>query len=452
VNGAPLHMAAQPTPPIERRKHNPQELKRLRMGLDKPVPRGRARSLGLGLITGASDDDPAAIGTYAAVGASLGPSFLWTIPAILPMMFSTVYLCSKVGQVSGEGLFAVIRRHYPRWLLLSILACALIGNVVEAGADMGGMSVALRLLIPIPSWLLVVIIAVATATLQIMGSYTMIKNIFRWLALVLLAYVGAAFLAKPDLREVLRGTFIPHVHFDTHSISMLVAIIGTTLSAYLYSWQSNEEVEEDISLGRRRLTDRMGSTKEELRHSRLDVAAGMIFASLVTYFIMLSTAATLFKAGKHEISTAAEAAQALTPIAGKLAETLFAIGVFAVGLLAVPIMTTGAAYDLCQSLGWKHGLHAPPKEVKRFNIAIATFTALGMGLNFVGINPMKALVWSSVVQGISTPFLMTLIMLITTNKTIMGRWVNTRPLNVLGWLTTVAMFAASVALLITLLR
>jgi Mn2+/Fe2+ NRAMP family transporter len=445
-------MAAQPSPPFERRKSDPQARKRLQLGVPKPVTGGRVRSVELGLITGASDDDPAAIGTYAAVGASLGYSFLWTVPAILPMMFATVYLCSKVGQVSGEGLFAVIRKYYPRWLLFSILMCALIGNVIEAGADMGGMSEALRLLVPIPAKVLVASIAIVTATLQILGSYTMIKKIFRWLALVLLAYIGAAFLAKPDLKLVFKYTFIPHIHFNTHSISMLVAIIGTALSAYLYSWQSNEEVEEEVSLGRRRLTDRMGSTRDELRHARDDVAGGMIFASVVTYFIMLSTAATLFKEGQHEISTAAEAAQALTPIAGKLAGTLFAVGVFSVGLLAVPVMITGAAYDLCQSLGWKYGLHYPSREVKRFKISIAAFTVLGVALNFIGINPMKALVWASVVQGISTPFLMTVIMLITTNRRIMGRWVNERVINVLGWLTTSAMFAAGVALLITLLK
>jgi NRAMP (natural resistance-associated macrophage protein)-like metal ion transporter len=447
-----LTMAAHPIPPRERRKSDPQTERRLRAGVSKPVPGGRFRSLGLGLITGASDDDPAAIGTYAVVGASLGPSFLWTVPAILPMTYATVYLCSKVGQVAGEGLFAVIRKHYPRWILFSLLVCALIGNVIEAAADMGGMSAALNLLVPIPERLLVLVIGVATAMLQIMGSYKTIKNVFRWLALVLLAYVGAAFLAKPDFAAVLKGTFIPTMHFDTHSLSMLVAIIGTTLSAYLYSWQSNEEVEEEISRGRRRLVDRMGSTRDELRHARLDVGAGMIFASVVTYFIMLSTAATLFKAGKHDINTAAEAAQALAPIAGKLSETLFALGVFSVGLLAVPVMITGAAYDVCQTFGWKHGLHYRPGEVKKFSTSIAVFTVLAVGLNFLGINPMKALVFSSIVQGISTPFLMLLIMLITTNQKIMGRWINTRPLNILGWLTTGAMFAASVALLITAVR
>jgi NRAMP (natural resistance-associated macrophage protein)-like metal ion transporter len=439
-------MSAQPNC---RRQHDPELEFRLRNGFNKPVPHGRFRSIGMGLITGAADDDPAAIGTYAAVGASFGPSFLWTVPVLCPMMFSVVYLCSKLGQVAGEGLFAVIRRHYSAWVLYPILICALIGNVIEAGADIGGMAAALNLVVPIPIWLIVAIVSLITAGLQIWGSYTLIRNIFRWLALVLLAYVGAAFLAKPDLTSVLKDTFVPAIRFDRHSLSMLVAIVGTTLSAYLYSWQSNQEVEEDINLGRRRLTDRMGTTHQELRHSAKDIAAGMVFANLITYFVMLSTAATLFKSGKTDISTAAQAAQALVPIAGKLAGLLFSIGVVSVGFIAVPIMITGAAYDLCQALGWKHGLHYPPAQVKRFNGAIAIFTALAMCLNFLGLNPMKALVWSSVVQGLSTPLLMLLIMLITTNRKIMGRWVNTRPLNILGWVTTTAIFAASIGFLVT---
>jgi NRAMP (natural resistance-associated macrophage protein)-like metal ion transporter len=367
------------------------------------------------------------------------------------MMFSVVYLCSKMGQVAGEGLFAVIRRHYSRWLLFPLLICALVGNIIEAGADIGGMAASLNLIVPVPVWLIVIVISVATALLQIWGSYNLIKNIFRWLALVLLAYVGAAFLAKPDLMTVLRGTFIPHIQFNSHWFSMLVAVVGTTLSAYLYSWQSNQEVEEDITLGRRRLTDRLGTSHAELRHSAKDVAAGMLFANLITYFIMLSTAATLFKAGKTDINTAAQAAQALAPIAGKLSSFLFTIGVVSVGLIAVPIMTTGAAFDVCQSFGWKHGIHYPPAKVKRFNVAIAVFTALAMCLNFLGFNPMKALVWSSIVQGVSTPFLMLVIMLITTNRQIMGRWVNTKRMNVLGWITTVAIFAATVGLIATLI-
>lgn len=368
------------------------------------------------------------------------------------MMFAVVYLCSKLGQVCGEGLFAVVRKHYARWILYTLLLGVLIGNIVEAGADLGGMAASLNILVPIPIGWIVVGITLIILALQIWGSYTLIRQIFRWLALALLAYVGAAFLAKPELWPVVKGTLIPHIRFDKDSLSMLVAIIGTTLSAYLYTWQSNQDVEEDISMGRRRLTDRMGTTKEELRHSARDVGFGMFFSNIVMYFIILSTAATLFKAGKTDINTAAEAAQALRPLAGNLAGALFAIGVIGVGFLAVPVMTIGAAYDLSQTFGWKHGLHAKLSEAKPFYMAITVFTFLAMGLNFFGINPMKALVWAGIVQGFSTPFLMLLIMLLTTNRKIMGKWVNTRAMNVLGWVTTAFIFAAMIGLIVTWIR
>jgi NRAMP (natural resistance-associated macrophage protein)-like metal ion transporter len=440
------------TPTEDRRKPDSELEQRLITGKNKPAPEGTFRSLGLGLITGAADDDPSAIGTYASAGASFGPSLLWTAPVTFPMMFAVVYLCSKLGQVCGEGLFAVVRRHYPRWILYTLLAGVLIGNIVEAGADLGGMAAALNVIVPVPFAWIVVGITLTILALQIWGSYTLIRSVFRWLALALLAYVGAAFLAKPELWSVVKGTLIPHVRFDKDSLSMLVAIIGTTLSAYLYTWQSNQDVEEDISMGRRRFTDRVGTTTEELKHSARDVGFGMLFSNLVMYFIILSTAATLFKAGKTDINTAAEAAQALRPLAGNLAGLLFAIGVIGVGFLAVPVMTIGAAYDVSQTFGWRHGLHAKPSEAKPFYVAITAFTLLAMCLNFFGINPMKALVWAGIVQGFSTPFLMLLVMLLTNDKKVMGKWVNTRTINALGWITTVFIFAALIGLVITWFR
>lgn len=432
----------------ERRQHDPDLERRLNDGQNRPVKSGIIRSLGLGLITGAADDDPSAIGTYAAAGAALGPSFLWTAPVTFPMMFAVVYLSSKLGQVAGKGLFAVIREYYPRWLLYGSLIGVLIGNTVEAGADLGGMAAALNVIVPVPIGWIVFGITVTILGLQIWGSYTLIRNVFRWLALALLAYIGSAILAKPELLPTLRGTFIPHIHFTKEFLAMLVAVIGTTLSAYLYTWQSNTDVEEDISMGRRRLTDRVGTTKEELRHSARDISFGMLFSNIVMYFIILSTASTLFHAGKTEINTAADAAQALKPLAGNAAGLLFAVGVLGVGFLAVPVMTIGAAYDVSQTFGWKHGLHAKPKEAKKFYIAITVFTLLAMCLNFFGINPMKALVWAGIVQGFSTPFLMLLMMLITNNRKIMGPWTNTKWLNVLGWGTTALMFAAAVGLVV----
>lgn len=407
------------------------------------------RTLGLGLITGAADDDPSAIGTYASAGASIGPAFLWTAPATFPMMCAVVYLSAKLGQVSGKGLFHVIKDHYPRWILYPALIGVLIGNTIEAGADIGGMAAAIAVLVPLPLPLIIIPVTAAIFALQVWGSYELIRNVFRWLALTLLAYVGSAIIAKPDLLEVIKGTLIPTIRFDAKFLSLLVAVIGTTLSAYLYTWQSNQEVEEEIAMGRRRLSQRKGATKKELKETRKDVVSGMFFSNLVMYFIILSTASTLFKNGTTEINSAAEAAEALKPLAGDAAAVLFALGVIGVGFLAVPIMTTGAAYDLCQVVGWKHSLHAKPREAKKFYAAIGGFTVLAMGMNFLGFNPMKALVFSGIVQGFSTPPLMLLIMLMTSNRKIMGDRVNGLGLNILGWLTVTAIFAATVGLVVT---
>jgi Mn2+/Fe2+ NRAMP family transporter len=408
------------------------------------------RALGLGLITGAADDDPSAIGTYATAGAKIGPAFLWTAPVTFPMMVAVVYLSSKLGQVTGKGLFDVIRDHYPRWVLRSALVGVIIGNTIEAGADIGGMAAAIGILAPaVPVTLIVVSTTVAILSLQVWGSYVLIRKIFRWLALVLLAYIGAAVMSDPDWPAVIRGTLVPTIHFTREFLSLLVAVIGTTLSAYLYTWQSNEEVEEEIAMGRRHLHQRRGATEQELRESRWDITSGMLFSNIIMYFIILSTASTLHKAGRTDISTAADAAEALRPLAGDAAAVLFAVGVIAVGFLAVPIMTTGAAYDVCQAFGWKHGLHARPSEAKGFYLLIAGFTMVAMLLNFFGFNPMRALVVAGIVQGFSTPPLMLLIMRMTSNRAIMGNAVNGRAINVLGWTTTVAIFAATAGLVCT---
>jgi Mn2+/Fe2+ NRAMP family transporter len=409
--------------------------------------RSIGRAIGLGLITGAADDDPSAIGTYATAGAAIGPAFLWTAPVTFPMMVAVVYLSSKLGQVCGKGLFDVIRDRYPAWVIRSALVGIIIGNTIEAGADIGGIAAAVGVLAPqLPLPWIVVPTAVTILTLQVWGSYVLIRKIFRWLALTLLSYIGAALLAKPDWPEVLRGTFIPAIQLNQQFLSLLVAVIGTTLSAYLYTWQSNQEVEEEIAMGRRHLHQRRGATADELRQSRWDIALGMLFSNLIMYFIILSTASTLHKAGATDIASAADAAEALKPIAGDAAGVLFALGVIAVGFLAVPIMTTGAAYDVCQAFGWKHGLHARPSEAKRFYLLIAGFTVLAMSMNFFGFNPMKALVVAGIVQGFSTPPLLLLIMRMTGDRTLMGDAVNGRAVSVLGWATTAAVFAATAGL------
>jgi Mn2+/Fe2+ NRAMP family transporter len=411
---------------------------------------GVVRAVGLGVITGAADNDPSAIGTYASAGAKFGFGFLWVTPIILPMMFTVVYLSAKLGQVSGRGLFHVIRDFYPRWVLNATLVGVCIGNTIEAAADLGGVALALNLYVPIPVPWLVAAVALAVLSLQIFASYRFIRNVFRWLALALLGYVGAAIIAKPDVFDVVRETLLPRIELNQQFLSILVAIIGTSLSAYLYTWQSNQEVEEEIAIGRTRLSQRVGASQKELRSTRRDVLIGMVFANFVMYSIMLATGSTLYPAGLHDIETAAQAAEALRPIAGDAAGVLFVMGVIGVGFIAVPIMTAGAAYDLGQSLGWKNcSLHAKPREAKSFYAAMAGFTLIGVLLNFLGFNPFKALIWAGIVQGFSTPPLLLLLMLMTNNRTIMGNKVNTRAMNVLGWATTVAVFLASIGLVAT---
>jgi NRAMP (natural resistance-associated macrophage protein)-like metal ion transporter len=409
-----------------------------------------AKALGLGVITGAADNDPSAIGTYASAGAKFGLGLLWITPIILPMMFTVVYLSAKLGQVSGRGLFHVIRDYYPRWILNATLIGVCIGNTIEAAADLGGIAWVLNMFIPVPVPWLVAVTALAVLALQIFASYTFIRNTFRWLALALFAYVAAAILAKPDIVEVVSATLVPRIQFNQEFLALVVAVIGTSLSAYLYTWQSNQEVEEEIVAGRTKLSQRVGASQRELKRTQRDVLIGMVFANVIMYSIMLATGSTLHPAGTHDIETAAQAAEALKPVAGEGASILFALGVVGVGFIAIPIMTAGAAYDLGQALGWKNcTLHAKPREAKKFYIAVCAFTAVAVVLNFFGLNPMKALVLAGIVQGFSTPPLLLLIMLMTSNRKIMGDKVNTLPMNVLGWTTTAAIFLATLGLVAT---
>jgi NRAMP (natural resistance-associated macrophage protein)-like metal ion transporter len=416
---------------------------------DPPQKGGFFRMVGSGVITGAADDDPSAIGTYASAGAKFGLGFLWIAPVLLPMMYVVVYLSAKLGQVYGKGLFAIIRDQFPRWVLYPTMIGAFIGNVIEAAADLGGIGAALNLLVPVPIPLLVVGTAAVIFALQYFGSYSTIRRLFRWLALILFAYVVAAILARPDPMEVVRSTFIPRIQFNLEFLSIVVACIGTSLSAYVYTWQSNQEVEEEILKGRRRLWQRKGATDVEIQRTRRDVLTGMIFSNVILYFIILATGSTLHPSGQTQIETAAQAAAALEPLAGPAAKWLFAAGIIGVGFLAVPIMTTGAAYDIVQGFGKKGSLHAQPSENKLFYATIAIVTALAVGLNFLGFNPMKALVWSGIVQGFSVPPLLFMMMLLANDRKVMGERVNGRLTNMLGWATTGITFLATACLVVT---
>jgi NRAMP (natural resistance-associated macrophage protein)-like metal ion transporter len=410
---------------------------------------GVLRVLGTGVITGAADDDPSAIGTYASAGAKFGLQFLWIAPVLLPMMYVVVYVSAKLGQVYGKGLFAIIRDRYPRWVLYPMMLGAFTGNIIEAAANLGGIGAALNLLLPVPIPLIVACAATGALLFQLFGSYALLRSVFRWLTLALFAYVAAAFLARPNFGEVLRGTFVPHIRFDVDFLSMIVACIGTSLSAYVYTWQSNQEVEEEIGQGRRTLRQRKGATDAEMQRTRRDVVIGMLFSNVILYFIILSTGATLHATGQTDIESAAQAAAALEPLAGEGAKYLFALGVVGVGFLAVPVMTTGAAYDLVQGLG-KHGsLHDKPREAKFFYGTIVAVSVIAVGLNFLGVNPMRALVWSGIVQGFSVPPLLFIMMLMTNDRKVMGDRVNGRLTNALGGITTLVTLVATLCLIVT---
>lgn len=401
------------------------------------------RAFGLGIITGSADDDCSAVGTYSQAGAAFGYSLLWTAPFILPMMVTVVYLSSKLGQVSGQGLFSVIRYHYSRPLLYLILIGVIIGNTIEAGADIGGIAAAMNQIVPVSPGILVILIGVLSLWLQAWGSYRVISNIFRFLSLALLGYVVSMFLAKPDWGKVAAGFLHPVFTFNRDSLSMLVAMIGTSLSAYLFTWQSNQEVEEKIAAGRIKTVQRKGTSDEHLHKTLLDVLLGMFFSAAVMYSIIIATGATLFQTGHHEIRSASDAAQALSPLAGRSASLLFTLGIVGVGFLAIPVMTTGAAYDVCQSFNLRNGLNLRLREGKAFYGSILLIMLAAMGINFVSINPMKALVLAGIVQGFSTPPLMLLIVLMTSSPKIMGERRNTPLAKLFGWTTFAIIFAAS---------
>ena len=405
--------------------------------------------LGPGLITGASDDDPSGIGTYAMAGATFGYATLWTALITFPLMAAVQFTCAKTGMVTGMGLAGVLRRHYPRWLLYVSVLGLVVANTINAGADIGAIAAAIGILAPVPPALLVVPVALVIIGLQVWGSYRLIARVFKWLTLALLAYVGSAFFAQPVFGDVLRGTFIPTLSLDGKFLATLVAILGTTISPYLFFWQASQEVEEEVSMGRRALYQRGGASNAELRYRAWDVNTGMLFSNIVMYFVILSTAATLFVNGKTDINSATDAAEALRPLAGDAAALLLAVGLIGAGVLAVPILTASGAYAVSEVFGWKYGLDRNPGRAKQFYAVIAASTLVGIAINYVGINPIDALFWTAVINGFLAPPLLVVIMLIANNREVMGERTNNRWTNLLGWAATLCMFAAAIGLVFT---
>jgi NRAMP (natural resistance-associated macrophage protein)-like metal ion transporter len=418
------------------------------------VSRRRVRhffsELGPGLITGAADDDPSGISTYSVTGASFGYAPLWTALFSFPLMVSVQLMCARLGMVSGLGLAGVIRRRYSRSVLWVACSLLIVANVVNIGADLGGMADATSLVTGVNSLVWTPIYAALIVSLLFWTSYSFIAKVFKGLTLVLFAYVVAAFLAHPNLRAVLHSTFVPHVEWSSAYIATFVGILGTTISPYLFFWQAAQEVEEERKIGRQTVEEREGATDEELRKSRTDVMTGMFFSNLVMYFIILTTAATLHAHGKTTIDTAQQAAEALKPLAGNGAYLLFTLGLIGTGMLGVPVLAGAAAYAVAEACNWRGTLGDRPRLAKKFYAIVASSMILGLVSNYAGFNAVKMLFWSAVLNGVLAPPLIVLVVLLTSNKKVMGERVNPPLLKWLGWATAAVMTLAAVAMFVAM--
>ncbi len=406
-------------------------------------------SLGPGLVTGAADDDPSGISTYSVAGATLGYSVLWTALFTLPLMAAVQLMCARLGMVTGMGLGGVLRTRYPAWVLWSACLVLLVANIFNIAADLGGMGDAMEMVTGVKAYWWTPFFAVLITGLVVWTSYKVISRVFKWLTLVLFAYVITAFLAHPDWGAVLHATFLPHIELSRSFMAVLVGILGTTISPYLFFWQAAQEVEEEREMGRITLRQRKGATDSELAAASADVRTGMLFSNLVMYFILLTTAATLHAHGVKSIETAQQAATALKPLAGQGAYWLFTLGLVGTGMLAVPVLAGSCAYALAEARGWdKASLCERPLAAKPFYSVIAGAMLIGLGLNFAGLNAVKMLFWSAVLNGILAPPLVVLVVLLTSDKRVMGDRVNPATARVLGWICAAAMSAAAVALLV----
>ena len=406
--------------------------------------------LGPGLTTGAADDDPSGISTYAVTGASFGYAQLWTALFSFPLMVSVQLMCARLGMVTGRGLAGVVRRRYSRGVLWTACALLAVANVFNIGADLAGMADATELVSGIDSRLLVPLYAVAIVSLLFWSSYRRIARILKWLTLVLFAYVGAGFLARPDWHAILHATFVPRFEWTAGYISTFVGIFGTTISPYLFFWQAGQEVEEERARGRTTVAEREGATDAEIRRSNIDTTVGMFFSNCVMYFIILTTAATLHAHGTTHITTAQEAAEALRPLAGAAAYWLFTLGIVGTGMLSIPILAGSCAYAITEAAAWRGSLDDRPKDARAFYVVVAVAMGIGLGLDFFGFNAVSMLFWSAVVNGVLAPPLIVLIVLLTSDPAVMGR-TRTNPLwlRTLGWTTALVMGAAAVAMLVT---
>jgi NRAMP (natural resistance-associated macrophage protein)-like metal ion transporter len=406
--------------------------------------------LGPGLITGASDDDPSGIATYAQAGAQYGYALGWTLLLTYPLMCAIQMVSAQIGRVTGLGLAGNMRRHYPLYALYTLIGLLVVANVINLGADLGAMAAALNLLIPGPTWLYIAGFALAIALLEIFVRYSLYASVLRWLTLSLFAYVATVFAVGVPWNNVATGLLVPHIQWSGGYLTMVVAVFGTTISPYLFFWQASEEVEEEREdPSAKPLFKAPAEGPHELRRIQWDTLIGMGLSNLIALCIMVTTAATLNAHNITDVQTSSQAAEALRPIAGSFAFFIFALGVIGTGLLAVPVLAGSAAYALGEAFGWRVGLAQRPARAKAFYAAIAIATLLGAFENFTSLDPIKALFWSAVINGVAAVPIMAMIMLMASQHKIMGRFTLRPWLRSLGWVATAAMALAAVGMFAT---
>jgi len=404
------------------------------------------QSLGPGLISGAADDDPSGIATYTIAGAQLGTGMLWTAFITWPLMGAVQNMCARIGMVTGRGLAAAFRLKLPRLVLVAAVVGLLAANTINVGADLAGMADAAEMLTGVRSHLWVFLFAVVISWATVRFRYHQLANTLKWLALVLFAYVATAFVIHVDWHEALRHTVVPQLPHGKLAWETLVAILGTTISPYLFFWQASQEVEEEKHMGRHTVGQRRGATPREIRTRKMDVGTGTFFSNLVMYFIILVAAFTLHRAGITNIETSREAASALRPLAGNLAFLLYTVGIVGVGLLAIPTLTGSAAYAFAETFGWKQGLDRRLRRARSFYAVILVSTTIAVGLDFTHFSAVQALYWSAVINGLLAPFLLVGILLVASDRKLMQGQPSSWLSRVVVGVTALAMFGAAIAM------
>ena len=408
--------------------------------------------LGPGLTTGASDDDPSGIATYSQAGAQYGFQLLWLAAFTLPLMALVQEMCARIGLVTGRGLAGNIRTHFPRWILYVSTSLLFLANSFNIGADLGAMAKGTQLLLPHFNYaVLIVGFTVLSLALQIFTTYEKYAKYLKWLALVLFSYILSALLAHLNWGDVLRAAVVPSITFSKEQLLLICAILGTTISPYLFFWQTSQEVEEQVLGGKVTIASRQGTTRQEINNMRIDVISGMTLSNIVMFFIIAACGGVLFPHGIRIIATAADAAEALRPIAGNATYLLFGLGIIGTGLLAIPVLAGSTSYALSESFGWRMGLYRTLKQAHAFYGVIILSMFAGLALNFIGIDPIKALIYSAVANGLVAPIILALIVKLSSNRHLMGEHRNHPATTAVGWLITGLMVVSGLAALYSLI-